>query len=217
MSKIFREGQNWVIVDHINDLSLANEVCDDVTDTDWHQYTTAKGPKSRQHYLMNPRWMPVEDHREPARLDELKARWKHIVQNQVVNHGLMPADWTELHPCSSWTVIGEEGSYHTIHEHGVSNICSVTYLKVPKGQEPPAGQIFFVMHGEPYSPLATPQARIFHIQPHEGMIVIFPSWMLHGVYPQGPGTRQTLNIDFNGDPNYNFRHKQAGGIGFNTY
>lgn len=213
MSQIFRQGLNWVIIDHINDISDANEMVSTVSDEDWSMYTTAKGNDSKQHYIINPSWMPSSTHQEPAGWPVVRDRFQMIVQREIVHYGLMPINWRELHACSAWTVKGTEGSYHTVHEHGPMNICSVTYLKVPP-QESPAGQIYFIMHADGYNPLSTPAYRVLHVQPKEGMIVIFPSWMLHGVYPQGPGLRQSLNIDFNGDPNYKFNLPSSGGANY---
>lgn len=214
MSQIFRQGLNWVIVDHISNLDPANKMLESVTTEDWHAYTSAKGTDSHQHYIINPSWMPSASHKEPEGWPDVRRKWEQMVQREIVNYGLMPTNWRELHACSAWTVTGEEGSYHTVHEHGPMNICSVTYLKVPKGQESPAGQIYFILHADGYNPLSTPAFRVFHIQPQEGMIVIFPSWLLHGVYPQGPGLRQTLNIDFNGDPNYKFNIPHSGSASY---
>jgi hypothetical protein len=167
--------------------------------------------------------MPKQGHVEPKGWPALREKYELIVQREIVNYGLMPSNWSKLHACSAWTVTGEEGSYHTVHEHGPMNVCSVTYLKVPpappinedKLENPVSGQIYFIMHADGYNPLSVPNFRVLHITPQEGMIVIFPSWMLHGVYPQGPGIRQTLNIDFNGDPNYSFNLPHSGGASYN--
>lgn len=225
MSQIFRQGLNWIIIDFISNLELANEVSNDVNTKDFSDFTSAKGPNSVQNYIINPRWMPSDSHTEPKGWPDLRSKWEDIVQREVVNYGLMPSNWKKLHACSAWTVKGEEGSYHTIHEHGPLNVSSVTYLEVPPrpinltpSTEPPKnnnqGQIYFVMDGGPYNSLSVPNFRLFHITPQPGMIVIFPSWMLHGVYPQGPGIRRTLNIDFNGDPNYKFDIPHSGSSGF---
>lgn len=214
MSQIFRQGLNWVIIDHISNLDNANEMMSTVTNEDWAMYTSAKGANSQQHYIINPHWMQAVNHQEPINWPTVRDQFTSIVQREVVYHGLMPMNWKELYACSAWTVTGQEGSYHTVHEHGPMNICSVTYLKVPEQQESPAGQIYFVMHADGYNPLSTPAYRVLHVQPQEGMIVIFPSWTLHGVYPQGPGLRQTLNIDFNGDPNYRFNLPHAGSANY---
>jgi len=218
MSQIYKQGHNWVIIDHIGNIDLPKQVLTSVTKDDWSMYTSAKGPNSRQHYLINPSWMLMQGHQEPAGWTELRDKWKKIVQREVVDYGLMPANWSELHACSAWTVVGEEGSYHTAHDHGPNNICSITYLNVPKksvDSDSPEGQIFFILDGSSYNPLSVPNFRILHVQPQEGMIIIFPSWIIHGVYPQGPGIRQTMNIDFNGDPNYKFNVPSSGGASYN--
>jgi len=178
---IISQGLNWLITDHIADLGTIKKVVSDVTSEDWSSYTTAKGPLSRQHYLINPSWMPSQVHEEPQGWAELKLWYENTVQKLLVHHGLMPGQWQGISANRSWTVIGEEGSYHTIHDHGPNSVCSVTYLEVP------------------YHPLTPVKHKVVHISPKPGMIVIFPSWLLHGVYPQGPGIRQTLNVDFVGN------------------
>jgi hypothetical protein len=210
MSQIFRQGLNWVIIDHIGNLDFTDQVLSTVTSQDWSDFTSAKGPDSSQHYIINPSWMPVGNHQEPEGWETLQTRMSSIVQNQLVNYGLKPINWGELSACSAWTVIGEEGSLHTAHEHGPGNICSVTYIEVPEKSEDLQGQIYFILHSDPYSTISQPNFRVLHLRPQKGMIVIFPSWMIHGVYPQAAGTRQTLNIDFNGDPNFKGQLPQAG-------
>jgi uncharacterized protein (TIGR02466 family) len=216
MSQIFREGSNWVIISHLNESEIPpiQSVIDDAYEIDWSLYTSCKGEKSKQYYLINPKWMPDKSHRQPKDWNVVQEKFKTIIQSELVYHCVMPTNWKELHACSAWTAIGEKGSYHTIHDHGPSNICSVTYLKVPENQEDPAGQIYFVMHGQSYNTISPPKMQIFHVQPKVGMVVIFPSWMLHGVYPQGEGIRQTLNIDFNGNKDYKFDEPSPGGANY---
>lgn len=214
MSQIFKQGQNWVIVDRLSDVSFTDEVISSVSDKDYSAYTSAKGSNSKQNYIISPKWMPSATHQTPDGWNKLKEKYEGIVQKELVYYGLMPANWRQLYACSAWTVEGNEGSWHTCHEHGPMNVCSVTYLEVPDEQEPPLGEIYFIMDANPYNPLATPEYRTLQIKPQKGMIVIFPSWLLHGVYPQGPGVRRTLNIDFNGDPNYQFNIPHAGGANY---
>lgn len=214
MSKIFREGSNWVIVTFLSDVEPFQKVVDDVCQIDWSHYTSCTGEKSRQHYLINPKWMPDSNHKQPKGWDKVQSKFESLIQKELVYHCVMPSNWNKVHACSAWTAIGEKGSYHTIHDHGPSNICSVTYLKVPEGQEEPAGQIYFVMHGQSYNTISIPKMQVFHVRPQKGMMVIFPSWMLHGVYPQGEGIRQTLNIDFNGNPDYKFDEPHPSGAGY---
>ena len=98
-----------------------------------------------------------------------------------------------LEMTSAWTVIGNKGSYHKLHKHCVdietNKICSVTYLKTPKKNIGENGNFYCA-----YRKLG--QIEYFTYKPRVGDIIIFPVWLLHGVYPQDEGTRQSLNIDF---------------------
>lgn len=199
MSQLYKQGPNWLIVNYFSNLDFVNPIFDELYEKDWSEYTTAKGKNSNQKYILNPSWMPDDNHTVPSSWNTISTKFKEIVQRELVHYGLMPMNWKGITPKSAWTVTGEEGSYHTVHEHGSMHVCTVTYLKVPKIVNPPNGQVFFIMDSNPHNNLALPSNRVFSLQPQEGMIVIFPSWLLHGVYPQDPGTRQTINIDFKGE------------------
>lgn len=197
-TKIIRQGLNWVLIVDATDLiEESKQVINDVYQFNFAPFTSAKGENSIQNYLTNPTWMPQANHKQPKGWDMLQEKFKKLTKRELVNYGLMPDNWKDLGVHSAWTISGNEGSYHTVHEHGYNNICSVIYLEVPPpGEHRPDGQIYFIMNGEGYNELSRPTFRVLPIQPHKGMMVIFPSWLLHGVYPQGPGVRQTLNIDY---------------------
>jgi hypothetical protein len=214
MSQIYRQGQNWLIVNYFSDLDFVNPMLDEMYERNWAEYTSAKGPNSTQNYILNPSWMPDENLTVPNSWDAVSKKFQQVVQSELIHYGLMPMNWNKIVPKSAWVVSGDEGSYHTVHEHGAMNVCSVTYLKVPDQQTSPEGQIFFIMDSNPYNGLSVPATRVFHLQPQKNMVVIFPSWMLHGVYPQGKGLRQTLNIDFKGEEMSTADFDQAGSISF---
>lgn len=200
--QLIKEGYNWLIIDFIGHekLELAKKACDEVYKYDYSHSTSAQGPMSTQNYFISPHWLPRDEFVEAASWPELRDLWTKIVQSEVVHHNFMPFKWTNLKAHAAWTVSGGKGSFHTAHDHGGSAISSVTYLDVPEdpNYEYPTGNIFFVLHGDPYNELSPPGHRVFTLKPQPGMIVIFPSWMVHGVYPQGEGLRRTLNIDFEG-------------------
>lgn len=198
MSNIITQGLNWLITEQIEDLSSIKKMLSNVTEEDWSTYTSAKGPNSKQHYVLNPEWMPSKFHQIPEGWDNIKSWYETEVKKTLVHHGLLPSKWQNLSADRAWTVIGEEGSYHTIHDHGPNRVCSVTYIDVPEQQLPKQGDIYFVLQCDPYSQLSPVRHKVVHVTPKAGLMVIFPSWLLHGVYPQGPGIRQTLNIDFSG-------------------
>lgn len=199
MGTLIREGSNWVLIKELADISWTEQLLSETTKTDWHEYTSAKGKNSRQHYFTNPSWMPEENFQSPPSWESTAEVLRGIVQKEIVNHGVMPFKWDSMQPASGWTVIGEEGSYHTAHDHGPENISTVLYTSVPLKQEDPEGVIYFMLDGGGYSPVSKPNFRLFHVCPRVGTLVIFPSFIIHGVYPQGAGKRQTINIDFRGE------------------
>ena len=210
MSQLVQEGLNWVIIDHITDLGFADELIASLDQNNFNMYTSAKGVRSTQNYLIPPRWLPNSMVTEPAIWPQLKKWLEAHIQKQLVHHCKMPDNWHKLYAYSAWCITGHEGSYHTLHDHGPNNVSAVIYLDVPKNQEDPQGQIYFVLHSDGYNNLNVPKTRTLHFHPTKGSLIIFPSWIPHGVYPQGPGIRRTLNVDFNGNPNFNFDDPAAG-------
>ena len=94
---------------------------------------------------------------------------------------------------SAWTVIGNKGSYHKLHKHCIAletnKICSVIYLETPKKDKNENGNFYCVFRNKG-------KIEYFTYSPRPGDMIIFPVWLLHGVYPQDKGVRQSLNIDF---------------------
>ena len=102
----------------------------------------------------------------------------------------------------AWSVEGYEGSYHRMHRHGKkgndhirnnNDISTVLYLNVP--DKDPKGQFYFLLEKED-------GVKFDCINPEVGDLIIFPWSVYHGVYPQGPGLRKTINFDFIFDRNY---------------
>lgn len=219
MSQIFKQGKNWIIIATLKSTDDIKEMLATVDPTNYADYTSAKGSNSKQNYIIPPSWMPNEQHRYPEHWDTVKERLSKVVIGELIHYGILPFKWKEIHPVSAWTVTGGEGSWHTVHDHGPDTVSSIIYTAVPPRPELDApytlGSTYFVLDGEPFSDLTKPNMRVFHINPHENMIVIFPSHLLHGVYPQGPGLRQTLNIDFHGDPNHKYGLETAGSASYN--
>jgi len=95
----------------------------------------------------------------------------------------------------AWTVKGNEHSYHTLHSHqkdatDVSKrLSTVAYLHMPTRRWDGDGAFYFVKE-------ENGQHASYHIDPEPGTLIIMPSNMLHGAYPQPAGLRQTLNLDF---------------------
>lgn len=195
--EIIRQGLNWLIISKVSDelIEESKEVLKGVYDANFAPFTTASGKHTVQNYLTNPGWCRDPLHYEPKGWDILKEKYKTHTQKELVNYGQM--QWPSMEVHSAWSMVGDEGSYQTIHQHGLGHICTVTYLDVPEfDPQSRGGYIYFVLHAEPFNEFSQPVTRYLNIRPEAGMSIIFPSWMLHGVYPQPPGLRRTLNIDF---------------------
>ena len=99
---------------------------------------------------------------------------------------------------SSWTVLGQEHGYHTLHKHNYDkdkplHVASVIYLDVPKTLEKEdlkETNNFYCLFNN------NNDIKYYSHNPKIGDLMVFPVWLWHGAYPQGKGMRQTLNMDF---------------------
>lgn len=197
-------GNNWIIYDKLDNVDDLKLLVSDADPVDYSEFTTASGG-SHQRFFTTPAWKPSYTPKLPSSWDKTKTTYEDVIQKYLVHYGKFPFDWYKLSMRSAWTVTGNKGSYHTPHEHGRDYISSVIYTEVPnKEPTPDNGGIYFVLHADTYSQIYHPEPRLASFIPEEGMILIFPSWIIHGTLPQGDGIRTTVNFDLTGDP-YNAR------------
>jgi len=107
---------------------------------------------------------------------------------------------TEL--TSMWLVSQREHEYNPIHWHEGCTISCVLYLKIPeyvpriipsKGEED--GKIVFI-NNNPSNPNQSMETPLISFSPHVGDMFIFPSRLLHGVYPfVGEGERRSVSFN----------------------
>lgn len=93
-----------------------------------------------------------------------------------------------ISPDNGWTVYGGEDGFHTVHRHNketIGHVAAVLYLSESRNTEHKPGK-FFIFAGNQATEHKT----------KEGDIIMFPNHLYHGTYPQGPGVRQTLNLEF---------------------
>ena len=93
-----------------------------------------------------------------------------------------------IKPDNGWTVYGGEDGFHTVHRHNkeiVGYIAAVLYLTESYNTKHKPGK-FFIFAGNRATEYVT----------KEGDLIMFPNHLYHGTYPQGPGLRQTLNLEF---------------------
>lgn len=196
-------NENWIMLAKINDLTAYRDCLDSLIHRPLPFYTSAKGKNSQQSYLVNTETNVQLSDKETKKWNIVKEELSTTVKNLLIHNCLLPLGWEDMKVSSAWTVSGYEGSFHSMHDHGFSTISTIVYTDVPPFDETNSyhkpGLPYFVVHGGAVSNLSVPQQRIIELMPFEGMLVVFPSFILHGVYPQGPGLRRTLNVDFVGN------------------
>jgi len=106
---------------------------------------------------------------------------------------------------NSWIVSQYKGEYNPWHTHG-GDFSGVIYLKIPEGMNkaydkefkdhyPSTGLIEF-MYGEK----ADFRSDNLKFLPRVGMMLIFPSWLKHSVYPfyvDGERRSMSFNAHYN--------------------
>lgn len=88
---------------------------------------------------------------------------------------------------NAWVNINGKGGYNTVHHHGWFHISGVYYIKQPSGAKNRSGMIEFInsrfdnhifeeIGGQPFAPS-------LRMRPAPGEMLVFPSTLLHFVYP----------------------------------
>mgnify|MGYP000515883657 CR=1 FL=1 len=103
---------------------------------------------------------------------------------------------------SAWIVSQKENEYNPVHSHSNCQISAVMYLVVPEftprgyiGKENIDGCIEFINNTVDSSRLQSGQ---YLVRPKVGRLLMFPSNLLHTVYPfQGKGERRSLSFNLN--------------------
>ena len=127
---------------------------------------------------------------------EISKSISKIIKEKLIKYQLLFED-VNLKPSLCWTVTGIKGSFHKIHDHGLQNlICSIIYTKVPDIMEDEEGYVYFIMSNDIRLSSYKSIPKVIEIKPEVGKMIIFPSHMLHGVYPYPEGIRQSFNLDF---------------------
>ena len=209
---IIEYGSNWIIQDKLDD-KLINEIKDffgshiDFLYKDKEGYSTT-GNNSEQYWLKREYGKTPFNYKNQE-CEEIKQKFKEQVYGRLEAASLLKDDVC-IEENASWTVIGEEGSYHTVHTHGKMSghaVSCVLYLNVPEVSESEdafhLNNIFLILHT---NQLSSPFVRnscesVQHVKPKVGTLLIFPTNVPHGTYPQTKGIRQTFNVD------YQFLHK----------
>ena len=100
-----------------------------------------------------------------------------------------------------WAMVAREGNYTTMHAHSGFTWSGV-YYAASGGQSvdhPNSGQIQFVDPRGAVGMIPTPAAPFMErvmIEPEDGLLVLFPSWLVHWVHPFH-GSEPRISIAFN--------------------
>lgn len=88
-----------------------------------------------------------------------------------------------------WINVNPRGGANAAHHHQGWDWSGVFYVKQPKVEEGRSGMIEFINPCQQSSPLASKGflnagfEPFFRVRPNVGQIVIFPSYLVHSVYP----------------------------------
>ena len=87
---------------------------------------------------------------------------------------------TEIH--EAWVGINRPGNSNTVHLHPGSHISGVFYVSVPGGGGGGASGGRLTLH-DPRGPVSPSWGGPFSLDPGDGDLVVFPSWLEHHVEP----------------------------------
>lgn len=215
--KILEYGTSWLIEDQLN-VELLNEIKNffeihlkflykdkegySTTGNHAEQYWIEKKGKNYFYYT-NQEYENVEQ------------KFRREIYGRLKKASFLRKDEIELKQNTAWTVIGEEGSYHTVHTHSdsrMNGIVTVLYLNVPDSEsDNKSNSIFLVLHTDPSSHFISQScSSAYHINPKVGKLLIFPNHIPHGTYPQTKGIRQTFNVDYS----FEFKSKSQNNINY---
>ena len=155
-----------------------------------------------------------------------------IVRSYVIHcakmHNYFKEDWFyESFINSAWVVSQYENEYNPLHNHTGCDISGVIYLKTPnvknrrnleskKGKDDNDGDITFVHSAMGQRNHDILEKGIFTLTPQVGQMVLFPSYLLHTVYPFiGKEERRCIAFNANyriGDENKSFIAGDLSGV-----
>ena len=130
---------------------------------------------------------------------------KSYVVHCAKNHGMFDETHTfESYINSAWIVSQYENEYNPLHNHTGCDISAVIYLKVPdvkgrrnleskKGKHDNDGDITFIHSAMGNRNFDVFEKGMINMTPVPGLLVMFPSYLMHTVYPFiGEGERRCL-------------------------
>jgi len=197
-SRLIQYKNNWIIVDKLDCIDDLNKLIEQVDPKDYSEFTTAMaGSYQRTFFNPSPYWNCDHNLKIPESWEEIKKKYENLIIDYLKYHEKFTDHLDKLSIDTAWTVSGKQGSYHTPHEHGLNGISVVIYTKTLNYESPiDNGPIYFILNCDEYDLFSSAYQRMPRFVPEEKMILIFPSWIIHGTLPQSIGERTTVNFDF---------------------
>ena len=139
--------------------------------------------------------------------DMLEGCVKTYLVESATRHGTAQNSTFESQINSAWIVSQYENEYNPSHNHTGCEISGVIYLKTPdikgrrkipskEGKRDNDGDIIFPYMSESQRTGDSLTKGVLQIAPSRGLMLIFPSWLLHCVYPF-IGKEERRSIAFN--------------------
>jgi tetratricopeptide (TPR) repeat protein len=118
----------------------------------------------------------------------------YIATMRAPNHPWSGRKTEKFKLSGAWSVKLKPNGFHINHLHPEGWISSAYYVSLPEVTKSGEGQEGWIKFGEPRWP--TPGCSVEKVvQPKEGRLVLFPSYMWHGTIPFSSGERMTAPID----------------------
>jgi hypothetical protein len=202
--KIYENGDNWIIEDQLDKnlvkkiKNLVNLNLKDLLKLKKGYSTTGKN--AEQYWLIKK---DSNFYFKNKDFEDIKKEYKNNVLNRLKKSNLLNENIKNLDidNKNSWSVIGEENSFHSAHFHNNGEFCGIStvlYLNIPESnvENSCENNLFLIMNSGPNNRFYLSNQKIIDINPKVGKLLIFPDWIIHGTYPQTKGIRQTFNIDY---------------------
>ena len=151
--------------------------------------------------------------------DMLEGCVRTYVYESIIRHGNPKDSSIETRINSAWIVSQYQNEYNPTHGHTGCEISGVLYLKTPdvknrrkipskEGKKDHDGDITFTYNSESQRSGELLSKGVMQVTPSRGLMLLFPSWLLHQVYPF-IGKEERRSIAFNA--NYKVGTNHEGG------
>ena len=203
--KIYENGDNWIIEDQLDE-NLVEKIKNLINQNLKNLLKLKKGysttGKNAEQY-----WLEKKENNfyfQDKDFEDIKNDYKNNILNRLKKSNILneKAENLVIYNNNIWSVIGEENSFHAVHSHNdneYAGISTLVYLNVPdtNSENSPENNLFLIMNSGPTSTFYHYNPKVIGINPEVGKLLIFPTWIVHGTYPQTKGIRQTFNVNFN--------------------